>query len=153
MFEIWRLDRRRRVALKTMKAKLKHVDPKTEEGHKEIVERCFEYSREVMRVQDLAEMHVSQKLCDEARALDVAYPPTNEEAMWRSVDTTPAGDDIVLTPKGRSAVRMLIDAEKARRFEVKTLWVTKFWLPLLAALIGIIGSITGLVAVLHQRYK
>jgi len=30
--------------------------------------------------------------------------------------------------------------EKARRFEVKTLWITKFWLPLLAALVGIIGG-------------
>jgi hypothetical protein len=43
--------------------------------------------------------------------------------------------------KGRTNLRKLIDEEKARRFEVKTLWVTKFWLPLLAALVGIIGAL------------
>jgi hypothetical protein len=57
----------------------------------------------------------------------------------------------MLTPHGRSVLRPKIDAEKARRFEVKTLWVTKFWLPLLAALVGIIGALTGLFAVMHRN--
>jgi len=48
-------------------------------------------------------------------------------------------------------LRKLVDAEKARRFEIKTLWVTKFWLPLLAALVGIIGALTGLAAVLQHK--
>jgi hypothetical protein len=45
----------------------------------------------------------------------------------------------------------LIGEEKARRFEVKTLWVTKFWIPLLAASIGIIGALTGFFAVLQHK--
>jgi hypothetical protein len=42
--------------------------------------------------------------------------------------------------------------EKARRFEVKTLWVTKIILPLAGVLVGIIGALTGLVAV-FQHWK
>ncbi len=57
----------------------------------------------------------------------------------------------MFTPRARSHLRKMIDEEKARRFEVKTLWVTKLILPLLAALIGIIGALTGLVAVLHHQ--
>jgi hypothetical protein len=55
-----------------------------------------------------------------------------------------------LPAKARSTIRKLVDQEKERRFNVKTLWVTKFWVPLLAALVGIIGAITGLIAVLHH---
>jgi hypothetical protein len=53
----------------------------------------------------------------------------------------------VILPKGRALLRDLIHKEKERRFEAKTRWVTKFWLPLLAALVGIIGALTGLIAV------
>jgi len=100
----------------------------------------------------LMEQHYSQKIGDEARKFDVEIPESDEKGMWRTTPTTSDdGDDIALTPKGRSTVRKLIDAEKARRFEVKTLWVMKFWLPLLAALVGIIGSLTGLVAILQHK--
>jgi hypothetical protein len=62
-----------------------------------------------------------------------------------------AQGSLIVTPKGRAHIRKLIDEEKARRFEVKTLWVTKLILPLLAALIGIFGAVTGLVAVLQHK--
>ena len=57
----------------------------------------------------------------------------------------------LLTSHGRAKVRSLVDAERSRRFEAKTLWLTKFWLPLLAALVGIIGALTGFVAVLQHK--
>ena len=56
-----------------------------------------------------------------------------------------------LSAQGRGHVRKLIDEEKARRFEAKTRWVTKFIVPLLAPLVGIIGALTGLIAVLRHK--
>jgi hypothetical protein len=82
-----------------------------------------------------------------ARELDVAVPPYMDETIWQHSDYGPAE----LTAEGRGVVRKLIDAEKSRRFDVKTLWVTKFWLPLLSALVGIIGALTGLMAVLQHK--
>jgi len=41
----------------------------------------------------------------------------------------------------------LVDDEKARRLKGRTRWVTTLILPLLAGLVGIIGALTGLIAV------
>jgi hypothetical protein len=87
----------------------------------------------------------------EAFRLDLEVPPFTDAHVWNQVTTSDGEKETYLTSYGRHEVRKLIDAEKARRFEVKTLWVTKFWLPLLAALIGIIGAATGLVAVLQHK--
>jgi hypothetical protein len=93
---------------------------------------------------------LSVSLLTEADDLDLELPPRSDSKIWQpDVNGEPI---TLLTIRGRAQVRTLIDAEKARRFEVKTLWVTKFWLPLLAALVGVIGALTGLVAVLgHKR--
>jgi hypothetical protein len=84
-----------------------------------------------------------------ARDLDIEVPHYRDETMWAN-DTGESGF-MWFTSKGRAHVRKLIDEEKARRFEVKTLWVTKFWTPLLAAGVGIIGALTGLAAVLQHK--
>ena len=91
---------------------------------------------------------VSDQLWEEAREYDVEVPQ-NTPNLW---EDSIFGNRKFLNTRGRSTVRRLIDEEKARRFDVKTRWVTKLILPILAALIGIIGAITGLVAVLrHTR--
>jgi hypothetical protein len=90
---------------------------------------------------------IGNALYREAISLDIQTPSLNDNTKWMHDD---GGTHMFLTPLARAELRKLIDAEKARRFEVKTLWVTKFWLPLLAALVGIIGAITGLVAVLRH---
>jgi hypothetical protein len=152
MFGIWRLKRRVQAMKKKVDKEVDQLDPKSSNFHDEVVKRVMPFGKEYFKVGELIDQHYSQKLCDEARKFDVEIPESDEKGMWR---TTPAtsddGDDIELTPKGRSTVRKLIDAEKARRFEVRTLWVMKFWLPLLAALVGIIGSLTGLVAILQHK--
>lgn len=91
---------------------------------------------------------VGSDLVDEARKLDVEVPAVSLADLWVYHED---GEFSWLTPKGRAHVRKLIDEEKTRRFEAKTLWVTRFWLPLLAALVGIVGALTGLIAVLHHR--
>lgn len=90
----------------------------------------------------------SDQLLEEAREYDVEVPQITPDFLEDSI----FGNRKFLSMKGRSRVRRLIDEEKARRFDVKTRWVTKLILPILVALIGIIGAITGLVAVLrHTR--
>jgi hypothetical protein len=96
------------------------------------------------------ERELSVSILTEADDLDIELPPDNEPEIWMTGDVN--GEAInLLTTRGREKVRQLVDAERSRRFEVKTLWVTKFWLPLLAALVGIIGALTGLVAVLQHK--
>ena len=83
----------------------------------------------------------------EAQELDIAFPSLGDAEMWNHDED----NNLRLSFRGRAYLRKLIDEEKARRFEVKTLWVTKFWIPLLAASIGAIGALTGLVAVLQHK--
>lgn len=88
------------------------------------------------------------RLAREANSLDIETPPSDQKEMW-----TEHKDSGMtwLSRAGRVYVRKLVYEEKARRFDAKTLWVTKFWLPLLASLVGIIGALTGLIAVLHNK--
>jgi len=55
-----------------------------------------------------------------------------------------------LSTKGRSILRRLIHEEKERRFENAARWV-KLLAPLIASIAGILGIITGLVAVLQHK--
>ena len=91
----------------------------------------------------------SNALVRQALELDIEVP-FEDQKCWREREFFGVKFQM-LTPHGRSVLRPKIDAEKARRFEVKTLSVAKFWLPLLAALVGILGALTGLVAVLQHK--
>ncbi len=82
----------------------------------------------------------------EAQELDIAFPPVEDREMWAQ----DYDQSLILTFRGRSYLRERMDKEKQRRFDVKTMWLIKFWFPLLGALIGIIGSLTGLVAVIRH---
>jgi len=79
--------------------------------------------------------------------LDVETPLPNEQQMWYQF----GGGSLILSFRGRAQVRKLVDEEKARRFEIKTLWVMKVILPLIASLIGIIGALTGMIAVMQHK--
>lgn len=91
---------------------------------------------------------MSLSLLDDARSLDVDIPNYEDAKMWFHDEIR---GRVWLSTHGRSVVRKLIDEEKARRFEVRTRWITKVILPLAAAAIGIIGATTGLLAILHQK--
>jgi hypothetical protein len=56
----------------------------------------------------------------------------------------------ILTPKGRLNIRKAIDEEKIRRREVAAWWWKTIWVPLVTALIGLTGALTGLIAVLRH---
>jgi hypothetical protein len=90
--------------------------------------------------QEEFDRHNSGRLWRQASELDLEMPQSNQEDMFRYTDD---GQHRYLSAKGRNHVRKLIDAEKALRFEIKTMWVTKIILPLLGVLIGLIGALTG----------
>jgi len=90
---------------------------------------------------------ISNSLLDRARSLDVEIPLRTDPAMWTEHED---GELFWLTSKGRAQVRKAIDEEKTRRFERKTLWVTKLVLPILGGLVGILGALIGLVSALKK---
>jgi hypothetical protein len=138
-YKRWRL--RRAFAADTKKLE------KTKPTRDQINELYLAYHFDFEQAEDAIDERVGRRLFDEARSLDVETPVALEEGMWRK------GNDgsMWFSPKGRAHVRKLIDDEKERRFGVKTRWVTRLILPLLAALVGIIGAITGLVAVMQHK--
>ena len=56
----------------------------------------------------------------------------------------------ILTLKGRATLRELIREEKQRRLEVAERWI-KLLVPVITGLGGLLGILTGLVAVLHHK--
>jgi hypothetical protein len=147
MFEIWRLKRRRAALQKAFQE-----DRETLEKEKAPREKLYELdSQEYFEVREIEvelDMEQSRQLVDEARALDADIPKPSDGETWISDDNI---GRIWLSSKWRATVRKAVDEEKARRFEVRTRWVTKLIIPLLAGLIGIIGAMTGLVAVLQHK--
>jgi hypothetical protein len=157
MFRLWLLEWEKKRALHRIRRSIVARALETRVPEKTAFEKeISELDRnnlinEVDRVNFSIETFHSDELLHEANKLDVKIPFEDPEC-WRDMRTGLPGATLrILSPYGRSVLRSKIDAEKARRFEVKTLWVTKFWLPLLAALVGIIGAVTGLVAVLHRK--
>ena len=150
MLRIWKLKRWRTRIDKTHEKKMAALRSKKKLGPYELVEEEYEYQDRRKDIDGAIEYALSQVLVDEANALDVPKPSYMEKDLWDQ-DEQDGEVAIWLNVNGRAHLRKLIDERKARNFESRTLWVTKFWLPLLAALVGIIGALTGLFAVLHRN--
>jgi hypothetical protein len=141
MLDVWRLyrkrrkivaraDRERAVALKSNDMVLAN----------EVAVQSF---LECQRIDERLSRFLDTQIRQEAQELDIEFPPLEDLGMWnRDTDQS-----LVLKFRGRAFLRERIDKEKTRRFEVKTLWITRFWLPLLAGLVGLIGAATGFIAV------
>ena len=145
MFDVWRLRRERRKLVagadRDAAAALKADE----------LQRSYQIAADCylacQRIDDRIARFLDLEIRQDTQELDIALTSIEEKEMWHH---DPDGG-VFLTSRGRLHLRKLVDAEKARRFEIKTLWVTKFWLPLLAALVGIIGALTGLAAVLQHK--
>jgi len=147
MLDLWRLKRERRKVIHEYERdlrnlKLKKAPPEDFEGlrHQEYLDLQSE--------DDGINRFLSDQLWEEAREYDVAIP--TGAGVW---EDSIFGDRKYLNMATRAKLRRLIDEEKSRRFEVKTLWVTRLILPILGGLVGVIGALTGLVAVLHHVNK
>ncbi len=143
MFDLWKLKRERDRIEKSYKKDLAELKKKkaTPQDFEQL--RCQELNDVGDAYQEI-HIFMSQQLLQEGYKYDVRIPATNDSEFWVVNDGTHVG---YLTPGGRSHVRRLIDEEKTRRFEIKTLWVTKLILPLLGGLVGLIGAATGFIAV------
>jgi hypothetical protein len=141
MWDVWRLYRKRRKIVaqadKKRAAALKLSDMVRAN------EIAVESFLECQRIDERIDRFLDSEIRQEAQELDIELPPLDDLGMWhRDTDQS-----LFLKFRGRAYLRERIDKEKTRRFEVKTLWITRFWLPLLAALVGLIGAATGFVAV------
>ena len=146
MFDLYKLERKRRRIENSYEPEFEKARvAKDENAIGVLIER---ERLELNEVDEKVAIFYTRKLLTEAGKLDVEVPPFKlDVGYWQFGEHSMAA---VLTPKGRSYLRMLIDKEKARRFEVKVRWV-KLLLPLITALAGLIGVLTGLFAVLHQH--
>jgi hypothetical protein len=117
MFEVWNrtreLRRVQRAFAKDYKKLVKRKAPP--EDFQEL--DASEYF-EVREAEKAVEWAVGNRLHREARSLDVELPPYEDNQMWFHDEEN---SRVWLTSKGRAHVRKLIDEEKGRRFEVKTL--------------------------------
>lgn len=146
MLRIWRLRQARTRAEKEYAKEIAALRKKKGAASYEFSQLEYDHYLERKNIDNSIEYLLSQRLLDEANNLDVPKPPYTEKEMWEREEED--GEVMMwLSASGRAHLRKLISEEKARRFESRTLWITKFWLPLLAALIGIIGALTGLIAV------
>jgi hypothetical protein len=139
--DVWRLYRKRRkIVARADRERAVALKSNDMVRANEVAVQSF---LECQRIDERLSRFLDTQIRQEAQELDIEFPPLEDLGMWnRDTDQS-----LVLKFRGRAFLRERIDKEKTRRFEVKTLWITRFWLPLLAALVGLIGAATGFVAV------
>jgi hypothetical protein len=146
MFKVWRL-KWQRWRLQHSYAKDYKNLVKKKASQDELMQLHAGEHFDVEAVEQQIDFYIGTKLSDKARSLDVEIPHFSDKQMWVHGEQ----GYFWFSSKGRAHVRKLIDEERARRFEVKSQWFIKIILPTLGLVIGIVGAITGLVAVLHQK--
>jgi hypothetical protein len=148
MFELWKLRWRLWRIRRTTAKETTKLQNRTASSY-DFQQLEWDEQNAVQDAEKYFDFKQGQKLRKQAVALDIELPPIADQTIWH--DDTGESGFIWFTQKGRAQVRKLIDQERERRFNVRTLWVTKFWLPLLAALVGVIGALTGLFAIMHRK--
>jgi hypothetical protein len=145
VFEVWRLNRRRRKII--ARADRDRAKALEHDDMKRANEIAMESFLACQRIDERTSRFLDSEIRQEAQELDLEFPPLEDDGMWNR------GNDqsLILKFRGRAFLRERIDKEKTRRFEVKTLWVTKIILPLAGVLVGIIGALTGLFAILRHK--
>jgi hypothetical protein len=141
MFELWYARRQERQIFKRYRRGIRRFPV----GSSEQEQFTTDFANNIGRAEAWTGFIWHRKLSQEAKRYDLELPLG--EGDWTEGEVLKNTPARYLSPTGRLTLRRLIDAEKARRFEVRTLWVTKFWLPLLTALVGLIGAATGFIAV------
>jgi hypothetical protein len=101
---------------------------------------------ELQKITEDENRTIDSRLFSRAKRLDIDRPSLTENELWEDTGKAP-----FLSPKGRLALRRAIDEEKTRRRDVAAWWWKTVIIPGLAAATGLIGSLTGLFAVLHRK--
>jgi len=109
-------------------------------GDDDLIQRIHgEASTDDSLFNDEIETLITDRLLDQANWLFIRIPDRTDMTLWHKSDF---GGQILLTRKGVSTLRAAIRTEQKERRE--------FFVIVLTSSIGIIGAITGLVAVLHK---
>lgn len=135
MFDLWRLEREHKKLEKKFRPLLVEAKKKKDADKYELL--LYEWLSEKELIEDAFNSLASWSLIRKAGKLNLPIPPHSDGEMWQPSPTTRIP---CLTAKGRNELRTLIRKEKRARYEE---WAT--WIPLL---IGLIGAVTGLLAVL-----
>jgi hypothetical protein len=109
-----------------------------------IDELAAERDEKLGRIDTLMDMFLTSQLRTEAQRLDLPMPDDSDS--WRE-----SFRYWVLVPSARLALRKMIDEERNRRREAAAWWWKTIILPALTLGIGILGAITGLVAVIYKH--
>jgi hypothetical protein len=143
VFDLWRLRRERRRVFFKYEKEIAAAGKNSPEAYQLMADQHGDCESLDCRMDFI----MDQDIRLEAQELDIVLPPVDQAEMWRRDQD----QNLYLSQNGRFHVRSLIDEEKGRRFDVKTRWVTKIILPVVASLVGILGAITGLIAVIHSQ--
>ncbi len=99
-----------------------------------------DYRFETDMLDDEIALTITKFWVSKAEGLFLPIPERDDNALW--AETTQIPDRRVLTPKGVTMVRSQVRAERKAQMET--------WLPLLAAVTGLIGTLIGFVAILKK---
>jgi len=133
MFRVWELRRRQKRVL----ASHDPTDPTIpSEVRKELSRKQSDALAEIERELDTLYF---MKLLNQAHKYDIP------------VEFVPGTLMSLNTPDYRSNLRKRIDEEKTRRREVNAWWWKNVIIPAIAALTGLAGAITGMIAVFHAK--
>ncbi len=126
MFEMWKLKRRFRKIGRTKEKETKKLKKQKADSYA-FQQLEWDEQEAVKDAENFFDYKEGQRLRQQAVALDVEIPPITDLTMW--VDDTGESGLMWFTSKGRAHL------------------VTKIILPLAGLIIGILGAITGLIAV------
>lgn len=142
MFERIRDERERRKIEKKMAPHFKKAA--ADNDHHRMDRVIADANREFELLNMRIQRRETNRLLAEAERLDIDTPSNTE--VWQD---TPHGS--ILVTQARSELRRRVDEEKSRRREVKAWWWKTIILPAFTTLIGLIGALTGLIAVLRRH--
>ncbi len=144
-FELWKLKRSRRKTIESYDKAIAECKADKTKNKDDLEMLYTEQGAEIQVADDALDTYVSDILVEEARELDIETPDYDDKTFWtRNL----YGNRILLNAKGRAAVRHLIYEEKTRKFD-QMRWA-KMALPIITALAGLAGVITGLVVALKK---
>ncbi len=142
MFKTWKLRRHRRKLDKNFEKDLAKLR-KNNAPQEEIERWDYDYFEAARDADIEIEIHLSDRLIGIARRLDARLPAYDDTNFWVMTDHLHRGH---LNTTGRDLMAQRIAEVNNRNFENWAKWVRLFT-PFIAALVGIIGAFTGLIAV------
>lgn len=146
-FRLWQLKRRRKQLQEKYAKKRKELLAYGSKNPTAALELQADEYYENQNTDEWIDAFRSSYLIEQAIDLDVETPPvTDDSEFWQYTDDH---ENWYLSRKGRDLVQDLINKKKDKDSED---WArfARIWVPIIAGIAGLIGTITGLVAVAYH---